>query len=435
MFNFGKLGTYNNPIKAAMLFGHHRDLSLGRVFMSYVVLDAARIFVSFKFFQKLPGSLKFFQEFLDRIVVRQQQRLIRRPNVVGNPYDLKMQVLYICITYHCNRNCSFCYSRGLQEEFKEHMSLANFEFAARWAKSQGWTRLKLLGGEPTIHPEFKAIVETAGKLGFTLTFGTNGLFDPGLNSSFNKERVIFSTFSYPQEALPPREMEIFHKNVKRAVSERGRVMLSWVIQPGNDGWRQVVDLAKRFRTRATVRFGMVLPGHRKQFGPEEFRQKMQGLAKQIIDIAHYAYENHVLFFFYRTLLPCMFSREQLGFLRSINPFLFYTRCPLCLRGEYDCDLRLTINPDLSCYPCPAVSAKGIKLTPGATRESVNKLLAPLMRQITAQPLMDSCRTCRFFANYQRHLEDKLQDLADKTACQGGCFQYRQCKSDCASGIC
>jgi hypothetical protein len=120
----------------------------------------------------------------------------------------------------------------------------------------------------------------------------------------------------------------------------------------------------------------------------------------------------------------MFTPEQLDFLQSVSPFLFYTRCPLCLRGDYDSDLKLTVNPDLSCYPCTAVSAKGVKIAAGITRGSINERFKPLIRELAARPLMDPCRDCRFFVNYKMRLEDKPQDLADRTVCQGGCFQYR-----------
>jgi hypothetical protein len=304
------------------------------------------------------------------------------------------------------------------------MSLADFDFLAGWAKSQGWTCLRLLGGEATWHPEFKTILDTAEKHGLTLYITTNGLFDPGFNSSLGKGFVRSICFSYPQDGLHPREMAVFRQNLEHAINRVKVVVMSWVIQPNNDRWRQLIDLAKNSRTRTMVRFSMVLPGHRKNFGTGEFLDQLRNLATQIINIAKYAQESHVVVAFYRPFLRCMFTQEQMDFLRSISPFLFYTRCPLCLGGEYDSDLRLTINPDLSCYPCPVLSAKGVKITPDTTRESINKLLAPRMREITAQPLMDSCHTCRFFANYKRHLGDKHQDLADLDMCQGGCFQYR-----------
>jgi len=201
-------------------------------------------------------------------------------------------------------------------------------------------------------------------------------------------------------------------------------VLSWVVYSDRDGWQQVIDLAKRFRTKAIVRFSMVLPGHQKQFGVKEFQEQIHGLAKQVLNIAHYAYENYVTFFFYRPLLLCMFNQEQINFLRSISPFLFYSRCPLCIKGDYDSDLRLTVNPDLSCYPCPVLLFKGLKITPEITREAISQDFKAKMKQLSTQPLMDACSTCQYFINYKRHLEDKTQNIGNELLCHGGCFQYR-----------
>jgi len=409
-----RLSEYYYLIKLIKILGSHRYLSVSRVFISSAVLVTVRVLVLFKLFRR-P---------LNKIFIKQQQILIRHPNLVVNPYNLELQQLRVCITYHCNRNCSFCYSRGLQEEFKEHMSLSDFEFLIRWAKSQGWQSLRLLGGEPTVHPEFKTILGIARQQGFSLSISTNGLFDPELNSSFNNCLIEYINFSYPQDQLEPQDMEIFQQNLKKVISKKIPVVLSGIIYPDKDDWRQIIDLAKRYPTKAIVRFSMVLPGHQKHFSPKEFQDHIHDLAKQILHISRYAYKNCVAFYFYRPLLLCMFSPEEIKFLRSISPFLCYSRCPLCLKGNYDVDLRLTVNPDLSCFPCPVLLSKGIKITPEMTRETINQFFKPLIKQLSMQPLMDTCQTCQYFINYKRHLEDASQDLADRTVCQGGCFEYR-----------
>ena len=412
----GRLARSCAPVNATLRIGHHRDLWVGRVFFAQLILTVIR-----KLRPHMASS-----KYLGKLVSKQQQLLARHPSFVGNAGNKKLQLLSVCVTYQCNRNCRFCYARELREEYKQHMSLADFEFFAGWAKAQGWRILRLLGGEPTVHPDFRAILELSGKYGFTLIPATNGLYSPELNPSIGRPLISSMTFSYPQDELPRHEMQLFFRNVRHAMSRGIPVTLSWVVEPEGDGWRKIIEFVKEHRTRAAVRFSTVLPGHRKSFTTEEFREKMRGLARQIIEIVRCAHENSVVISFYRPLLRCMFTAEQFGFLKSISPFMFYTRCPLCLKGGYDCDLRLNVNPDLTCYPCNALSFKGVKLpiTPATTRESINEFFKPLMREVATQPLMDSCRACRYFANYLSRLEDKNQDLADKTSCQGGCFQYR-----------
>ena len=117
-----RLGGYCSPLKAAMRYGHRRDLWLGRIFLAQAILNIAR----------RVRSAGFFRVPLERILMKQQQLLVRHPNLVGNVHDRKLQLLSVCVTYHCNRNCKFCYAKGLQDEYKQHMPLSGFEFLARW---------------------------------------------------------------------------------------------------------------------------------------------------------------------------------------------------------------------------------------------------------------------------------------------------------------
>jgi len=405
-----RLSEYYYLIKLIKILGSHRYLSVSRVFISSAVLVTVRVLVLFKLFRR-P---------LNKIFIKQQQILIRHPNLVVNPYNLELQQLRVCITYHCNRNCSFCYSRGLQEEFKEHMSLSDFEFLIRWAKSQGWQSLRLLGGEPTVHPEFKTILGIARQQGFSLSISTNGLFDPELNSSFNNCLIESINFSYPQDKLKLQEFELFRKNLEKTIVRRIPVVLSGVIYPDREDWRQVIDLAKDFRTRIITRFSTVLPGYQKRFNPEEFKRDIDTLASQILSIARYAYKNYVIFFFYRPLLLCMFKSQELKFLKSISPFLFDTICSCsCIDGTM-----VTVNPDLTCSPCPSLFLKGLKITPKITREILSLDFKAKMKHLSIQPFMDSCKSCQYFINYKRHLEDASQGFNNELLCHGGCFRYR-----------
>ncbi|MCX5704055.1 MAG: radical SAM protein [Candidatus Omnitrophica bacterium] len=358
---------------------------------------------------------------MDKIRLRCKQKFLSDRCVrVNRTSNLHHQILRICITYYCNRNCSFCYSQGLQKEFKEHMSLADFEFLCRWARSQGWSSLRLLGGEPTMHPEFRAILDIARQSGFTISISSNGTYEPGIISSLDRALIESINFSYPQDDYRPQEFDFFQMNIKRVVDKKIPVVFSWVIYPDREDWQQIIDLAKKFQRRAIVRFSMVIPGHAKNFDAQVFKKHTQAMAKQILNIAHYAYENYVVFYFYRPLLPCMFNQAQKKFLRSISPFLFDSFCSCsCVEGTM-----LTVNPDLSCSPCPSLFLKGLKIAPDMTRETISQDFKVKLKQLSIQPLMEACQTCQYFINYKHYLEDKSHKFSSEELCHGGCFQYR-----------
>lgn len=408
-----RMGEIYPPFRTLAILGGHPRMSAANVFFSFAAIDAARRL-------RRAGLLRGA---MDAVLAGRHQAVAHHPNFVANRLDRRIQILSVALTYHCSRGCSFCYARGLKEKFREHMTEEDFRFLAAWARSQGWRCMRLIGGEPTEHPRFAKMLDIAGESGLTVYMTTNGLFGPELNAPLAQSFVRSICYSYPQEDASQEQFAAFRRNFEHSANNGRIVSLSWVITHGDGSWRRVLDFARRYRARTMIRFSLELPGHARNFGAAEARQRLRSMGDQVYAIARAAVESGVVFAFYRPLLPCIFTPEQLAFLKSVSPFLFYTRCPLCLDGRYDSHLKLLVNPDLTCYPCTALAAEGAKIGPGVTRETLDEKFAPLVRAAAHKPLMDSCAACEYYLNYKLKLEGP-QDLADRTVCQGGCFQYR-----------
>lgn len=86
-----------------------------------------------------------------------------------NPYS----TLYFDITYRCNLNCKICYNHKLMKDNNHDMHPSYFrEVLSRLPKRK--YLLRLLGGEPTLHPKLNEFIEIANDFGHTITIGTNG---------------------------------------------------------------------------------------------------------------------------------------------------------------------------------------------------------------------------------------------------------------------
>lgn len=68
----------------------------------------------------------------------------------------------IDITYACNLKCINCNRSSTQAPTKDGMSLAQIKSFVEESKDLGkkWTLINLLGGEPSVHPDFHQIVQT-----------------------------------------------------------------------------------------------------------------------------------------------------------------------------------------------------------------------------------------------------------------------------------
>jgi MoaA/NifB/PqqE/SkfB family radical SAM enzyme len=104
----------------------------------------------------------------------------------------------VYITAHCNRRCTYCF---LPAEFFAsgvRMTMDSFTAIVRWSQRHGVGEITLLGGEPSLHPDFTGMVAYASDHGLNVRVVTNGarrfqrLLSAGVIGSHNLSRVAVS---------------------------------------------------------------------------------------------------------------------------------------------------------------------------------------------------------------------------------------------------
>lgn len=65
----------------------------------------------------------------------------------------------IMLTYRCNLNCTYCFANEFVNKNCADISLDNFHKAVQFLTTSGNRTIGLIGGEPTLHPDFKYILE------------------------------------------------------------------------------------------------------------------------------------------------------------------------------------------------------------------------------------------------------------------------------------
>jgi len=84
----------------------------------------------------------------------------------------------ISITSVCNQECGYCFARlalGRQGKADTHMSRYTFGRVLDFLERSGIKQARLLGGEPTLHPDFPLLSQQALSRGFSLLVFSNGL--------------------------------------------------------------------------------------------------------------------------------------------------------------------------------------------------------------------------------------------------------------------
>lgn len=89
-------------------------------------------------------------------------RSIRRiRHIWGSPWNVSRDYLEIDITYRCNLACANCNRSCAQAPRSTDISIEQIEQLITESLLQGyqWRRIRLLGGEPTLHPRFLEIIQ------------------------------------------------------------------------------------------------------------------------------------------------------------------------------------------------------------------------------------------------------------------------------------
>jgi hypothetical protein len=81
--------------------------------------------------------------------------------VLGPQYRRSRELIEIDITYLCNLNCFNCNRSVRQAPEALHLQLASITVFVDQsiARRKRWKRIRVLGGEPTLHPDFFEVIE------------------------------------------------------------------------------------------------------------------------------------------------------------------------------------------------------------------------------------------------------------------------------------
>lgn len=304
----------------------------------------------------------------------------------------------ISITTACNRDCSYCFAQqaGLSPQpAVEHMSLEQFDEALDFLERSGIDQARLLGGEPTLHPQFTEIADRALNRNLRLLVFSNGLIpEPALRrleeAPAERAAVLLNVTDLCQSSAPEerRQAESMERLGPRATLGVNICHAGVRLEP-------LLTLIRRFGLAPGIRFGLAHPsldGSNKSLHPRFY--KAAGL--RLAEFARTALAAGVRVEFDCGFVPCMFPEGTLE------------RLPDSAR---DLGLRCGPIPDvlpggeaIACYPLASVHREPLPRQRDARwlRDRFASRVAPL------RPLgiFRECAHCRFRAAGQ---------------CAGGCF--------------
>ncbi len=309
----------------------------------------------------------------------------------------------ILFTTYCNRNCSYCFAKGKVDLGKDtgdpskNLSLEALNQIIAFYKQSLLKRIVVLGGEPTLNPEFIPLMDrifAEPSFKAVMVF-TNGIIpDNALKylSNHKDERLkIAMNLNAPGNYPSDQQAAI-----NLAMASLGkRVGLGINIYKSGQDYDYLIDAINSFKLGPHVRIGLTQPivGSNNNYAKQK---DLPNIARDIVAFARKAYENRIGFSFDCGFPFCMFSLDQHKDLLRFG-----------IKFKSVCDPIVDIGPDLSIWRCfPLLNDVCGQLDQFRTRDDVIDHYNQKYKHFMPMGNLADCPQCRYRSS-------KL--------CSGGCL--------------
>lgn len=229
----------------------------------------------------------------------------------------------ILLTDHCNRRCSFCFARSRvnirkqEADYKSNMPFENVVKIMDFLSVSGDCQLRLLGGEPTLHPQFEEIVEVAVKRKFHVHVFSNGMMKNGIADFLARQpedSVSLLCNISDQADDSARKIE---KRDNALLKLGKRVRLGITVTNPDFEYRYIIDHILKFGLTKGIRLGIAQPivGYDNEYLPTSC---YKDAGKKIMEMVKECIRHEIIVGFDCGLTLCMFDENEIGTLMKLS---------------------------------------------------------------------------------------------------------------------
>ncbi len=197
----------------------------------------------------------------------------------------------IMLNNYCNLNCSYCFA-NCDPKNKAEITDDNYGYIIDFFKKSAHVDLRLLGGEPTLHPNFEKWVNQGIDDPFfrRIQIFTNGIaLDHTLSRSIVDNKVSFLINLNGPDVIGEHLFKRTIDNVENLVFEYRRkniepqVTLGINIFEPDFQYQYIIEQSKRLKLK-TIRYSITVPSDNNQKGSlEHYESYVQGLVDFLDD--------------------------------------------------------------------------------------------------------------------------------------------------------
>ncbi len=284
---------------------------------------------------------------------------------------------------------------------KGFVSMDDIEKFISYLKKSKLTLFSILGGEPTLHPNFIEICERALAENFKIRLFTNGLIPPinltYLESICDKKEVdieIILNINHPQMTPDNEWCQI--KNTLESLREK--VTLGFNIFDAEINFDFLSDLICEYHLNKNIRLGIAQPIVGEQ-NKHLVVKSYPDVGKKVVEFSEICDKKDIKIGLDCGFVLCMFNESQIGKLIYNN-----------VNFSILCGSIIDIGPDLTVWNCfPLSKMHNVQLEDFETEKQLKHSYDDIYKPYRRFGMMDECFSCKYLLRGQ---------------CTGGCIAHK-----------
>lgn len=314
----------------------------------------------------------------------------------------------IAITNYCNLQCKYCFADDMIQEHKEFMNFETFQQILHFLSVETPTRVGIIGGEPTLHPQFDLFLDELED--FCSATDSRGLI---FTNGIELEHYISKILDYKFELLVNCNSPQFlsknnYEKMLSSLNACGDAIKTDVVRCGCNiylecddysyFWNDIVD---KFNP-TIIRASLVSPGKcYNNWNNQEKKEEYYSLLKpRMINFIKEADRRGVKICFDCNQIPiCMLTQEEKDLVIKVASKL----------PELQCEGGLDIDLDLQAFNCFSTYEHRVNIQQfSAPSEVQNYLMIEYLYDLMKKNKDGMCQNCE---KGKMHI------------CQGACLSF------------
>ncbi|MBI9053926.1 MAG: radical SAM protein [Bacteroidales bacterium] len=296
----------------------------------------------------------------------------------------------ILLNNYCNLTCEYCFANHVLEKDRINMSLQSFHKVIEFAKRSNLETINLIGGEPTLHPNFNEIIDKIDQQNFinSIMLFTNGVFKRKQHDrllEYSKTSNLKMLINY-NDFRGTKVMDIMNNNIKE-LRDHAEITLGINFYKKDQDFDYIIKASKENGLKY-IRWSLVVPNTE---------------LKAEIDVRNYYLDNKDMIL--RFLKACLEN--------ELIPHVDCNNIPLCLLNDEElrvfafsselnlktsvCETVIDILPNLKVIRCFAFSEYEVDLEDFKDVEELSDHFTRAVDdKFNGVTLFEDCKDCKSF---------------------------------------